>query len=361
MGCRGDADDGRTDGQEPEGVDVRILVTGNAGFIGFHVARALLARGDDVVGFDNVNAYYDPRLKEARLAILTEAGGGAYRFIRGDLADRSAVEACFAETKFDRVINLAAQAGVRHSLDQPRSYVESNVVGFLNILEACRHAGVPHLTYASSSSVYGANTAMPLSEHAIADHPLQLYAATKRANELMAHAYSSLFALPTTGLRFFTVYGPWGRPDMALFKFTKAILADEPITVFNHGNHNRDFTYIDDIVEGVIRASDTIAHADPDWDGDHPDPATSRAPFRIYNIGNGTPVRLNDYITALERQLGRTAKRELLPMQMGDVPDTHADIGDLVEQLGYRPRISVEEGIRRFTDWYLDYYGASKG
>jgi len=341
-----------------KGRTLRILVTGNAGFIGFHVAKALLARGDRVVGFDSVTDYYDPALKEARLAILAEAGGDAYSFIRGDLTDRAAVDRCFAGHRFDRVINLAAQAGVRYSLDHPRSYVESNIVGFLNILEACRHAGTAHLTYASSSSVYGANTAMPLSEHAVADHPLQLYAATKRANELMAHAYSSLFALPTTGLRFFTVYGPWGRPDMAFFKFTRAILAGEPIAVFNYGNHNRDFTYIDDIVEGVIRASDAVAGPDPDWDGDRPDPARSAAPFRVYNIGNGTPVRLDDYIAAIEAALGRKAKRELLPMQPGDVPDTHADIGDLVAELGYRPKIPVEEGMRRFVDWYLAYYGA---
>lgn len=335
---------------------MKVLVTGNAGFIGFHVARALLARGDEVVGFDNVNDYYDTALKEARLAILDREGGSAYRFIRANLADRAAVEACFAENRFDRVINLAAQAGVRYSLENPYSYAESNLVGFLNVLEACRHAHVAHLTYASSSSVYGANTTMPLSEHAIADHPLQLYAATKRANELMAHAYSSLFAMPTTGLRFFTVYGPWGRPDMSPYKFTEAILSGTPIPVYNYGNHNRDFTYIDDIVEGVIRASDAVAKPNPDWDGARPDPATSRAPFRIYNIGNGNPVRLEDFIVAIETRLGRTSERKLLPMQSGDVPDTHADTSDLVADLGYRPKISVTEGVNRFIDWYVDYY-----
>ena len=336
---------------------MKVLVTGNAGFIGFHVTRALLARGDEVVGFDNVNDYYDPRLKEARLAQLAEGAGDAYAFIRANLADRAAIEACFAAHRFDRVINLAAQAGVRHSIENPYSYVESNLVGFLNLLEACRHAGVAHLTYASSSSVYGANTTLPLSEHAIADHPLQFYAATKRANELMAHSYSSLFGLPTTGLRFFTVYGPWGRPDMALFTFTRNILEGRPIRVFNYGNHKRDFTYIDDIVTGVIRASDAIAAPDPDWDGARPDPATSRAPFRLYNIGNSRPVLLTDYIAALEQALGRTAERELLPMQPGDVPDTHADVADLATVLGYRPQVTVEEGVRRFVDWYLSYYG----
>lgn len=340
---------------------MKVLVTGNAGFIGFHVTRALLARGDEVVGFDSVNDYYDPRLKEARLAYLVEGGGPGYTFIRDNIADRAAVAACFAAHRFDRVINLAAQAGVRYSIENPYSYVESNLVGFLNILEACRHANVAHLTYASSSSVYGANTTMPLSEHAIADHPLQFYAATKRANELMAHSYSSLFALPTTGLRFFTVYGPWGRPDMALFTFTRNILEGRPIRVFNYGNHKRDFTYIDDIVTGVVRASDRIAEPNPDWDGARPDPATSRAPFRLYNIGNSNPVLLTDYIDAIERALGRTAERELLPMQPGDVPDTHADVSDLETVLGYRPQVTVEEGVRRFVDWYLEYYGDRPG
>ncbi|ODT31508.1 MAG: capsular biosynthesis protein CpsI [Kaistia sp. SCN 65-12] len=340
---------------------MKVLVTGNAGFIGFHVARRLIERGDEVVGIDAVNDYYDPALKEARLSLLAEAAGrqgASYRFIRGDLADRAVVEACFSAHRFDRVINLAAQAGVRYSLENPLSYVESNIVGFTNILEACRHGEVGHLTYASTSSVYGANSLMPLSEHVAADHPLQFYAATKRANELMAHSYSHLFCLPTTGLRFFTVYGPWGRPDMALFKFTKNILEGRPIPVFNNGAHTRDFTYVDDIVEGVIRASDAVARPDPDWSGDRPDPATSRAPFRIYNIGNSRPVRLMDYISELENALGRKAEKEFLPAQPGDMPDTFADIGDLASDLGYRPAVSVREGVSRFVEWYLDFYGA---
>jgi UDP-glucuronate 4-epimerase len=339
---------------------MRVLVTGNAGFIGFHVARRLIERGDDVVGFDMVNDYYDPKLKEARLSMLEEAAGnqgGSYSFVRANLADRAAVEKCFADNKFDRVINLAAQAGVRYSLENPHSYVESNIIAFTNILEACRHTGVGHLTYASTSSVYGANTKMPFNEHGIADHPLQFYAATKRANELMAHSYSNLFNLPTTGLRFFTVYGPWGRPDMALFLFTKAILEGKPISVFNNGNHTRDFTYVEDIAEGVIRASDAVAKPNPDWDGDNPDPASSRAPFRIYNIGNNNPVRLSEYISALEEALGRKAERKLLPLQPGDVPDTFADVSDLVSQLGYKPATPVNVGVRRFVDWYLDFYG----
>jgi UDP-glucuronate 4-epimerase len=340
---------------------MKVLVTGNAGFIGFHVARRLIERGDEVVGIDVVNDYYDPSLKEARLALLGEVAerqGARYRFVRGNLADRTVVEACFSDHAFDRVIHLAAQAGVRYSLENPLSYVESNLIGFTNILEACRHGRVGHLTYASTSSVYGANSLMPLSEHAIADHPLQFYAATKRANELMAHSYSHLFALPTTGLRFFTVYGPWGRPDMALFKFTRNMLENKPIPVFNNGNHTRDFTYVDDVVEGVIRASDAVAAPNPGWSGDKPDPATSRAPFRIYNIGNGSPVRLADYIAALEAALGRKAEKELLPMQSGDMPDTFADVGDLAADLGYRPVVSVREGVARFVEWYLGFYGA---
>lgn len=339
---------------------MKVLVTGNAGFIGFHVARRLIERGDEVVGIDVVNDYYDPSLKEARLALLGEVAerqAARYRFVRGNLADRTVVEACFSDHAFDRVIHLAAQAGVRYSLENPLSYVESNLIGFTNILEACRHGRVGHLTYASTSSVYGANSLMPLSEHAIADHPLQFYAATKRANELMAHSYSHLFALPTTGLRFFTVYGPWGRPDMALFKFTRNMLENKPIPVFNNGNHTRDFTYVDDVVEGVIRASDAVAAPNPDWSGDKPDPATSRAPFRIYNIGNGSPVRLADYIAALEAALGRKAEKELLPMQPGDMPDTFADVGDLAADLGYRPVVSVREGVARFVEWYLGFYG----
>lgn len=338
-----------------------LLVTGAAGFIGFHVARKLLARGEHVVGFDVVNAYYDPSLKERRLALLAELAAvpssGRFTFIRADLADMTAVDSAFATHRFDRVIHLAAQAGVRHSLTHPQDYVRSNIVAFTNVLEACRHEATPHLTYASTSSVYGANTAMPFSEHAGVDHPLQFYAATKRANELMAHAYSHLFRLPTTGLRFFTVYGPWGRPDMALFLFTKAILAGEPIKLFNHGDHTRDFTYVDDIAEGVIRASEQIAQPDPNWSSDRPDPATSNAPFRIFNIGNNQPVKLMEYVTALEEALGRKALRELLPLQPGDVPGTYADASSLEAAVGYRPCTPVKDGVRRFVDWYRDFYG----
>lgn len=339
---------------------MKILVTGNAGFIGFHVARRLIERGDSVVGFDVVNDYYDPALKEARLAELDEISrrqGADYRFVRANLADRDAVEAAFREGGFDRVIHLAAQAGVRYSLENPQSYVQSNLVGFTNILEASRHHGIGHLVYASTSSVYGANRKMPFSEHDGADHPLQLYAATKKANELMAHSYSHLFGLPTTGLRFFTVYGPWGRPDMALFKFTRAILEGRPIEVFNYGKHKRDFTYVDDIVQGVVRACDKIAAPNPDWDSDAPDPATSKAPFRIYNIGNNKPVDLMRYIEVLEDCLGRKAEKRLLPLQPGDVPDTFADASELVSEVGYRPDTPVEEGVRRFVEWYRDYYG----
>jgi UDP-glucuronate 4-epimerase len=336
---------------------MKVLVTGAAGFIGFHVAQRLLARGDSVVGFDVVDAYYDPALKEARLVRIGEvAPAGTWDFIRADLADQAAVEGAFDAHGFDRVIHLAAQAGVRHSLTHPHDYVRSNLTGFTNVLEACRHAGTAHLTYASTSSVYGANTRLPFSEDQGVDHPLQFYAATKRANELMAHAYSHLFRLPTTGLRFFTVYGPWGRPDMALFLFTKAILAGEPIRVFNHGNHSRDFTYVDDIVEGVIRASDRIATPDPDWDAAAPDPATSDAPFRLYNIGNSARVRLAEYIAALEETLGREAIREYLPLQPGDVPDTCADVTRLEAATGYRPATPVREGVRRFVEWYRGYY-----
>jgi UDP-glucuronate 4-epimerase len=341
---------------------MKILVTGNAGFIGFHVARALLRRGDEVTGFDSVNAYYDPSLKEARLKLLDETArqtNGSYEFIRADLADQSAVEACFAGRRFDRVIHLAAQAGVRHSLTHPRHYVQSNLVAFTNILEACRHSEVPHLTYASTSSVYGANTKMPFSEHHGADHPLQFYAATKRANELMAHAYSHAFRLPTTGLRFFTVYGPWGRPDMALFTFTKNILEGKPISVFNYGKHTRDFTYIDDIVEGVVRASDKAAEPDPAWDAGQPDPASSNAPYRIYNIGNSSPVELGAYIEAIENELGRKATRELLPLQKGDAPNTFADVSELAAAVNYRPATPAAEGIARFIRWYREYYGVA--
>lgn len=339
---------------------MKILVTGAAGFIGFHVAKRLLERGDTVVGIDVVNDYYDPALKEARLSILNQAAGGtnsAWTFIRADLANTAVVNECFAEHQFDRVIHLAAQAGVRHSLTHPHDYVQSNLVAFVNILEACRHAKTPHLTYASTSSVYGASTRMPFSEHDDADHPLQLYAATKRANELMAHSYSHLFALPTTGLRFFTVYGPWGRPDMAPIMFTRAIDEGRPIQVFNHGNHSRDFTYVDDVVEGVIRASDVPAMPAPGWDSGKPDPAISNAPFRIYNIGNSAPVRLDDFIGAIEKALGRKAVKELLPLQPGDVPDTYADVTELMKAVGYAPTTSVVDGVAKLVAWYRGYYG----
>lgn len=339
-----------------------ILVTGNAGFIGFHTVRQLLERGDDVIGLDVVNDYYDPALKEQRLVLLDELAAqssGSYRFVRGNLADRNIVDNAFRGGDVTHVINLAAQAGVRYSLVNPHAYVESNIVGFTNILEACRHHAVKHLTYASTSSVYGANQTIPFSEHAGADHPLQFYAATKRANELMAHSYSHLFALPTTGLRFFTVYGPWGRPDMALFLFTKNILEGKPIDVFNYGNHTRDFTYVDDIVAGVLRANDSPAKADVKWDAFHPDPASSNAPYRIYNIGNNAPVSLSHYIEAIEDALGKSAERNLLPLQPGDVPDTFADVTDLVNDLGYRPSTSVRDGVKRFVDWYLTYYTKS--
>jgi UDP-glucuronate 4-epimerase len=341
---------------------MHTLVTGNAGFIGFHTAKRLLERGDSVVGIDSVNDYYDPTLKEARLAVLAEtarATGASYSFILADLADRDAVETCFSTHRFERVIHLAAQAGVRYSLENPRAYVESNLVAFTNILEGCREAAVPHLTYASTSSVYGANTTMPFSEHEPADHPLQFYAATKRANELMAHSYSHLFALPTTGLRFFTVYGPWGRPDMALSQFTRAMLANEPITLFNGGNHTRDFTYIDDIVEGVLRVSDHPATPDPTWSGNQPDPATSSAPWRIFNIGNSEPIAVLDYVAALEEALGRKAEITLLPLQPGDVPATYADTAALNAAVGYSPATPVREGVRRFVEWYLSYHGVA--
>jgi UDP-glucuronate 4-epimerase len=339
---------------------MKVLVTGAAGFIGFHVAKRLLERGDTVVGFDVVNDYYDPTLKEARLSILNQAAGGAnsaWSFIRADLADAAVVNACFSAHEFDRVIHLAAQAGVRHSLTHPHAYVQSNLVAFVNILEACRHAGTPHLTYASTSSVYGASTRMPFSEHDDADHPLQLYAATKRANELMAHSYSHLFALPTTGLRFFTVYGPWGRPDMAPILFTRAIDEGRPIQVFNHGNHSRDFTYVDDIAEGVIRASDVPAAPAPEWDSSKPDPAISSAPFRIYNIGNSAPVQLADFIEAIESALGKKAVREMLPLQPGDVPDTFADVSELTKAVGYAPTTPVTKGVAELVAWYRQRYG----
>lgn len=338
---------------------MKVLVTGNAGFIGFHTAKKMLERGDEVVGVDSVNNYYDPTIKEARLKILEETAaqlGSPYTFIRGNLADQSLVNRCFQEHSFDRVIHLAAQAGVRYSLENPHSYVESNIIAFTNLLEACRYAKTPHLTYASTSSVYGANTKMPFSEHVGANHPLQFYAATKKANEMMAHSYSHLFQLPTTGLRFFTVYGPWGRPDMALFKFTKNTLEGEAIPVFNNGNHTRDFTYVDDIVEGVIRSSDQIATTDLSWDSDDPDPSTSSAPFRIFNIGNNNPVKLSAYIEAIEKALGRKAIKELLPLQPGDVPDTYADSRELEKATGYKPATPVEEGVSNFVKWYRDFY-----
>jgi UDP-glucuronate 4-epimerase len=330
------------------------LVTGAAGFIGFHTSKRLLERGDEVVGLDIVNDYYDVTLKEARLKMLAEFP--AFRLERVKLEDRAEVERVFREGKFERVINLAAQAGVRYSLTHPHTYIDSNLVGFLHILEGCRHHGVQHLTYASSSSVYGANTAMPFSVHQNVDHPVSLYAATKKANELMAHTYSHLYALPTTGLRFFTVYGPWGRPDMALFLFTKAILEGRPIDVFNHGRMQRDFTYIDDIVEGVIRTSDHTALPNADWDSNHPDPATSKAPYRIYNIGNNNPVELMELIRTLEENLGRTAEKNMLPMQPGDVPATYADVEALVQDVGFAPKTSIGDGVRAFVAWYRSYY-----
>jgi UDP-glucuronate 4-epimerase len=333
---------------------MKILVTGAAGFIGSHVAQKLLARGDEVVGLDNLNEYYDVTLKHARLARLQAQAN--FRFVKLDLADQQGMVELFAREKFQRVVHLAAQAGVRYSIDFPHSYVQSNVTGTLNVLEGCRHNKVEHLVYASTSSVYGANTNMPFSVHNIADHPLSLYAATKRANELMAHNYSSLFKLPTTGLRFFTVYGPWGRPDMALFLFTKNILEGKPIDVFNHGHHKRDFTFVEDIAEGVVRASDRVAQPDPKWDSNAPDPSTSNAPFRLYNIGNNRPVPLMHYIEVLEQCLGKKAQKNMLPLQLGDVPETSANIDDLVTDVGYRPATTVEEGVRRFVDWYLDYY-----
>lgn len=334
---------------------MRVLITGSAGFIGSALAMRLLARGDEVVGIDNLNDYYDVRLKEARLARVKALPG--FTEERIDIADREAVAAAFARHRPHRVVNLAAQAGVRYSLINPHAYVDTNLVGFVNILEGCRHNGVEHLVFASSSSVYGANTRMPFSVHDNVDHPVSLYAASKKANELMAHTYSHLYGLPATGLRFFTVYGPWGRPDMALFMFTRKILAGEPIDVFNYGHHRRDFTYIDDIVEGVIRTLDHVAAPDPEWSGDAPDPASSRAPYRLYNIGNNQPVELLHYIEVLEDCLGRKAEKNLLPLQPGDVPDTYADVDQLIEDVDYKPQTPVEIGIRRFVEWYREYHG----
>jgi len=333
---------------------MRILVTGAAGFIGSKLSERLLARGDEVLGYDNLNDYYDPALKEARLARLTPHAD--FRFQRASLEDRAAIDLAFADFKPERVVNLAAQAGVRYSLENPRAYIDSNIVGFMNILEACRHNGVGHLVYASSSSVYGANRKLPFAVEDSVDHPVSMYAATKKANELMAHTYSHLFGLPTTGLRFFTVYGPWGRPDMALFLFTRKILAGEPIDVFNHGRHTRDFTFIDDIVEGVIRTLDRVPGPDPTYDPLLPSPATSSAPWRVYNIGNHRRVELLRYIEVLEEVLGRKAEKRLLPLQPGDVPDTYADVEALQRDTGYSPSTPIEVGVQRFVEWYRDFY-----
>jgi UDP-glucuronate 4-epimerase len=333
---------------------MKVLITGTAGFIGSALAIRLLERGDEVVGIDNLNDYYDVTLKKARLARVSEHAG--FTDVRIDLEDRKGIEDVFSKHKPDRVVNLAAQAGVRYSIENPHAYVDTNIVGFVNILEGCRHNNVEHLVYASSSSVYGANTNYPFSVHNNVDHPVSLYAASKKSNELMAHTYSHLFNLPTTGLRFFTVYGPWGRPDMALFLFTKKILAGEPIDVFNHGNHKRDFTYVYDIVEGVIRVLDQVPEPDPDWSGDNPDSATSASPYRLYNIGNNNPVDLLHYIKVLEDCLGKKAEKNMLPLQPGDVPNTYADVSDLIDAVGYKPETSVEEGIARFVEWYKEYY-----
>jgi UDP-glucuronate 4-epimerase len=333
---------------------LKVLVTGSAGFIGSALTLRLLERGDIVIGIDNHNDYYDPVIKEARLARFDNHPN--YTHLRIDLADRPAIEDCFSKHKPERVVNLAAQAGVRYSIDNPLAYINSNIVGFAHILEGCRHHGVEHLVYASSSSVYGANTTMPFSIHQNVDHPLSLYAASKKSNELMAHTYSHLYKLPTTGLRFFTVYGPWGRPDMALFKFTKAIIAGEPIQAFNYGKHRRDFTYVDDIVEGVIRILDRPAPSNPQWSSAQPDPGTSPAPWRVYNIGNNSPVELMDYIAAIEKALGKKARVQYLPLQDGDVPNTYADVDDLMAQFNYKPSTPVEAGIVRFVDWYRGYF-----
>jgi UDP-glucuronate 4-epimerase len=333
---------------------VKTLVTGAAGFIGFHLAKRLLGAGHSVVGLDNLNDYYDVNLKKGRLEQLLPAEG--FRFVKMDLADREGLARLFNEERFDRVVNLAAQAGVRYSIQNPHAYVDSNLVGFMNILEGCRHNSVQHLVYASSSSVYGANTAMPFSIHHNVDHPVSLYAATKKANELMAHTYSSLYSLPSTGLRFFTVYGPWGRPDMALFLFTKAILEGRPIDVFNHGKMRRDFTFVADIVEGVVRVLEQAPQGNPAWSGEAPDPGTSYAPYKLYNIGNNSPVELLHFIEVLEDALGKKAQKNLLPIQAGDVPATYADVDDLIADVGFKPATSIEEGIGRFVAWYREYY-----
>jgi UDP-glucuronate 4-epimerase len=333
---------------------LKLLVTGAAGFIGFHTSKLLLERGDEVVGLDNLNEYYDVTLKHARLAVLSRYP--RFKFVKLDLTDRPGMAALFAGEKFERVIHLGAQAGVRYSIENPFAYTDSNVQGTMTVLEGCRHNRVQHLVFASTSSVYGANTKMPFSVHQNVDHPLTLYAATKKANELMAHTYANLYGLPVTGLRFFTVYGPFGRPDMALFLFTKAILAGQPIDVFNYGHHKRDFTYVSDIVQGVVHAMDHVAQPNSAWSGDQPDPGTSKGPYRLYNIGNQQPVELLRYIEVLEDCLGRKAQKNLLPLQLGDVPDTWADVDDLVADVGYRPSTPVEVGVRNFVDWYLDYY-----
>ena len=333
---------------------MKILVTGAAGFIGFHVSKRLLDRGDEVIGLDNLNDYYDVRLKEARLAQLTPRT--KFRFMKMELSDRVAMAEMFRTERPQRVVHLAAQAGVRYSIQNPHAYIDSNLVGFINILEGCRHQEVQHLVYASSSSVYGANTTMPFSIHQNVDHPLSLYAATKKANELMAHTYSHLYHLPTTGLRFFTVYGPWGRPDMALYLFTKAILEGKPIDLFNEGQMRRDFTYVDDIVEGVVRVTDRVATPNPEWDSNNPDPGTSQSPYRIYNIGNNNPVELLHLIDCLEKNLGKVTTKNLLPMQPGDVPATYADIDDLVRDCNFKPATSIEEGVKKFVTWYRGYH-----
>ncbi len=337
---------------------MKILITGAAGFIGFHLAKRLLARGDDVIGLDNLNPYYDVRLKHARLAQLETQPN--FQFVKLDLANRAGLTKLFATSHIQRVVNLAAQAGVRYSLENPYAYIDSNIVGFMNLLENCRHHHVEHLVFASSSSVYGLNTQMPFSVHHNVDHPISLYAATKKANELMAHTYAHLYQLPTTGLRFFTVYGPWGRPDMALFKFTKAILADLPIEVYNYGKMQRDFTYIDDIVEGVVRVLDHLPTPNPNWSGNSPDPCSSPAPYRLYNIGNNNPVELMQFIETLEQTLGKTAQKQLLPLQAGDVPATYANVEDLQQDVGFKPSTPVEVGIGRFVEWYKSYYGGDK-
>ncbi len=333
---------------------MKVLITGAAGFIGAETSRRLLARGDQVIGIDDLNEYYDVSLKEARLATVKDHEN--FKFVRGDIADRSLMETLFAEERPQRVVNLAAQAGVRYSIENPRSYVDSNVVGFLNVLEGCRYNNVEHLVFASSSSVYGANTQMPFSVHQNVDHPLSIYAATKKSNELMAHTYAHLYGTPVTGLRFFTVYGPWGRPDMSLFLFTKKILEGDPIDVFNNGNHSRDFTYIDDIAEGVVRSIDKLPEPNPGWSSDNPDPASSNAPYRIYNIGNNQPVKLMDFIASIEKAIGKEAKKNFLPLQPGDVPATYANIDALIEDVGFKPETPIDEGIKRFVSWYREFY-----